>query len=105
MRSFPVLVGIIFVLGGSALAQPTPFYEADESQVLVEPATALTLDKALDLVLASNPSLSSARYLAASSDGVVTQAGVIPNPILSVEFEDTNQTSPRPTNKTLIPQL
>lgn len=101
MRSFPVLIGIISVLCGSALAQPTPFYEADESQVLVEPAAALTLDKALDLVLTSNPSLSSARYLAASSEGLVTQAGVIPNPILSVEVEDTGQRSTRTTTSTL----
>ncbi|WP_369406185.1 MULTISPECIES: TolC family protein [Pollutimonas] len=61
----------------------------------------MTLDQALELALSSNHSLSSARNLAASTDGIVTQAGVIPNPELSVEVEDTDRKSTRTTTSTL----
>lgn len=97
MRSFLYLIGFISLVCGPAFAQPAPDSFRDSPTVQLEPATQLTLDEALNLALARSPSLSAARYLAASSEGVVSQAGVIPNPVLSFEIEDTSR---RPTRTT-----
>ncbi|WP_237174054.1 TolC family protein [Paracandidimonas lactea] len=101
MRSFLYLIGIISVISGPAFAQPAYDYLRDSPAVQLEPATELTLDEALNLALARSPSLSAARYLAASSEGIVTQAGVIPNPVLSFEIEDTSRRPTRTTTSTL----
>ncbi|MFT0546170.1 TolC family protein [Allopusillimonas ginsengisoli] len=101
MRSFLYFISVISVVCGPAFAQPTPYYPGDSASIRLEAAAELTLDEALDLALAKSPSLSAARYLAASTDGLVSQAGVIPNPILSFEIEDTGRRSTRTTTSTL----
>lgn len=101
MRSLLYVIGIISIACGSAFAQPTPDYPRDSQTIQFEPPTELTLDEALNLALAKNPSLSAARYLAISSEGTVSQAGVIPNPVLSFEIEDTSRKPTRTTTSTL----
>lgn len=57
------------------------------------PATpaALTLDQALRLALRANPQLAAAGHELQASAGAVEQAGLRPNPILSVELQDNRR--------------
>jgi cobalt-zinc-cadmium efflux system outer membrane protein len=59
----------------------------------IEPAAPLTLHSALALALASgaNPELSAAAHELRAVDGAVSQAGLLPNPSLSVERIDTRR--------------
>lgn len=59
----------------------------------IEPAAPLTLPAALTLALASgaNPELSAANHQLQAVDGAVQQAGLLPNPSLSVERIDTRR--------------
>ncbi|TKR53381.1 TolC family protein [Allopusillimonas ginsengisoli] len=97
MRSLIFIIGIISIISGPTFAQPVQGYVSDRTTVQTEPATELTLDEVLSLVLSRNSSLSAARYFSASSEGALSQAGLIPNPILSFEIEDTGR---RPTRTT-----
>jgi hypothetical protein len=49
----------------------------------------LTLEAALALATAQNPTLSAARIELDSTEGGITQARVIPNPEIAVQMEDT----------------
>ncbi len=101
MRSASILIGAALAIWGLASAQPLPFDQTAIPAIPLEPATSLTLDEALKLVLNTNYSLSSARYAADSSEGLVLQAQTRPNPILSVELEDTSRKATRNTTTTL----
>ncbi|MFC7287384.1 TolC family protein [Herminiimonas glaciei] len=54
---------------------------------IVEPAAGLTLEAALALALDGNADLSAARNEAAAVDATIKQAGLIPNPEVSVQLE------------------
>ncbi len=54
---------------------------------IVEPADGLTLEAALKLALDGNADLSAARNEAAAVDATIRQAGLIPNPEVSVQLE------------------
>jgi len=101
MRSASILIGAALAMWGLASAQPLPSDQAAVPTIRLEPVTSLTLDEALKLVLNTNYSLSSARYAASSSEGLVLQARTRPNPILSVELEDTSRRATRSTTTTL----
>lgn len=101
MRSASVLIGAVMVLWSTASAQPLPSYQEKVPATLSEPATSLTLDQALELAQQNNYSLSSARFAADSSKGVVLQAGSRPNPVLGIEVEDTSRRASRSTTTTL----
>ncbi len=102
MRSTSVLIGVFMALWGTASAQPLPSYQEKALASRSEPAASLTLDRALKLVQDNNYSLSSARYAADSSKGVVLQAETSPNPILGIEVEDTSRKATRSTTTKLI---
>jgi cobalt-zinc-cadmium efflux system outer membrane protein len=57
----------------------------------IEPATPLTLPAALALAAGANPELSAARHEVQAVDGALLQAGLLPNPSLSVERVDTRR--------------
>ncbi|NGZ83125.1 TolC family protein [Duganella aceris] len=57
----------------------------------IEPAAPLTLPAALALAAGANPELSAARHEVQAVDGAVLQAGLLPNPSLSVERVDTRR--------------
>jgi len=101
MRSALVLFAAAAILWSAASAQPLPSYSAAPTAPPTEPATSLTLNQALTLALDANYTLSSARYAADSSQGVVLQAGVRPNPILDIEVEDTSRKASRTTTTKL----
>lgn len=101
MRSVLVLFAAAAALWGVALAQPLPSYSGASPANSTEPVASLTLNQALTLALDANYSLSAARHSAASSEGIVVQAGVRPNPILDVEVEDTSRKASRTTTTTL----
>jgi len=71
-------------------APPAAAYAADGP---AEPAGALTLDTALALAIAYNDNLRAARHELAATDGGVLQAGLLPNPEVAVQMEDTRQAS------------
>ena len=56
-----------------------------------EPAAPLTLPAALALAAGANLELSAARYEVQAVDGAVLQAGLLPNPSLSMERVDTRR--------------
>lgn len=101
MRSALASIGAAMALWGAAMAQPLPSHPATMPPARSEPAGSLTLDQALKLALDANYSLSSARYAADSSEGIVLQAQARPNPVLSVEVEDTARSATRNTKTTL----
>lgn len=57
----------------------------------IEPAAPLTLQAALALAAGANPELSAARHEVLAVDGAVRQAGLLPNPSLSMERVDTRR--------------
>jgi cobalt-zinc-cadmium efflux system outer membrane protein len=70
----------------------------DPAQVLsrraakaVEPEGPLTLQAALTLALSSNADLSAARYELSAVEASVAQAGVLPNPSLGIQMQDTRR--------------
>ncbi|MYM26369.1 TolC family protein, partial [Duganella sp. FT135W] len=63
------------------------------AQAGVEPSVPLTLPAALALADEGNPALAAARHEVLALDGAVQQAGVLPNPSLSVERVDTRRAS------------
>jgi len=101
MRSASVLIGAAMALWGAASAQPLPSHHEAVPAARADPAAPLTLDQALELALDNNYSLSSARYAADSSEGVVLQARTRPNPVLGIEVEDTSRKATRNTTTTL----
>ncbi|NVM79045.1 cobalt-zinc-cadmium efflux system outer membrane protein [Duganella sp. SG902] len=62
-------------------------------QAGVEPSAPLTLSAALALADEDHPELSAARHALAAEEGVVRQAGLLPNPTVSVERVDTRRAS------------
>ncbi|MFW7343878.1 TolC family protein [Pollutimonas sp. H1-120] len=101
MRSALVLFGAATALWSAAMAQPLPSYIDAIPGKQTEPVASLTLSQAVKLTLEANYSLSSARYTAESTEGLVLQAGVRPNPILDVEVEDTSRKTSRTTTTKL----
>jgi len=68
-----------------------------------EPAGTLTLETALALATAQNPTLSAARIEVDASEGGITQARVIPNPEVSVQMEDTRPATRATTGQVNLP--
>ncbi|HSI48881.1 MAG TPA: TolC family protein [Ideonella sp.] len=65
-----------------------------------QPASPLTLEKALQLASTGSPVLSAARRELEASDGALQQAGTFPNPALNASVEDTRRAT-RTTTATL----
>lgn len=63
----------------------------------------LTLDAALALAMARNPTLSAARRELDSTEGGITQARTIPNPAVGYEMEDTRRASRTTTAQLSLP--
>ncbi|WP_328703596.1 TolC family protein [Schauerella aestuarii] len=101
MRRSIVFLALAAALAFPAAAQPISSQRFDAASAYREPPGELTLEAALELVLSTNHSLSAARNLAASSAGAVTQAGVLPNPTVGFEVEDTNRKATRTTTGSL----
>ncbi|WP_372242510.1 TolC family protein [Pseudomonas sp. C1C7] len=59
----------------------------------VASSTTLTLDQALQTALAANPDLAAAQWDIGIAEGDRKQAGLIPNPSVSLEAEDTRRDS------------
>lgn len=74
MRSRYLVLGATFLLSGA-------WFPACAAAPVVPP---LTLGQAIELALSSNPSLRAAGHSVAIADGVRLQAGLLPNPELSV---------------------
>ncbi|WP_026035593.1 TolC family protein [Cupriavidus sp. BIS7] len=68
-----------------------------------EPSGTLTLEAALALATAQNPTLSAARIEVDSTEGGITQARVIPNPEVSVQMEDTRAATRATTAQMNLP--
>lgn len=69
------------------------FLMADTSFAAVSSSQTLTMDQALESAFANNPELAAAQWEIGISQGDRKQAGLIPNPELSWEAEDTRRSS------------
>ena len=69
------------------------FLMADTSFAAVSSSQTLTMDQALESAFANNPDLAAAQWEIGISQGDRKQAGLIPNPELSWEAEDTRRSS------------
>lgn len=73
-------------------AGPPPVLGAASTPVAsTAPASKLTLDQAIELALNRHPDLSVARREVEAALGATQQAGVLPNPSLSMSVEDTRK--------------
>src|SRR5262245_12182523 len=63
----------------------------------------LTLDAALALAMARNPTLSAARQALDATEGGITQARTFPNPAVGFEMEDTRRASRTTTAQVSLP--
>jgi cobalt-zinc-cadmium efflux system outer membrane protein len=64
---------------------------SDRPTKALEPSGPLTLQLALALALRANADLSAARYELSAIEASVVQAGVLPNPSLSAQMQDTRR--------------
>jgi cobalt-zinc-cadmium efflux system outer membrane protein len=69
---------------------------------VVEPPAALTLSAALALADDAHPDLLAARHDLLAEDGVVQQAGLLPNPSFSMERVDSRRPSPDDRRETTV---
>ncbi len=92
---------------GLAVALSSPMASAQDAASpllsVAEPAAPLTLESALALATAQNPTLSAARIEVDASEGGITQARVIPNPEVSVQMEDTRASTRTTTAQMNLP--
>lgn len=97
MQSRHIVLGVAALLLQAVLPAAQAF---GQQYTLIIPASAgqagistlpLTLEQAIDMALASNPSLRSATRAIGIADGAVLQAGTRPNPELSISSEGTNR--------------
>ena len=63
----------------------------DRPAKALEPAGPLTLQAALALALSANAEVSAARYELSAVEASIVQAGVLPNPSLGVQMQDTQR--------------
>ncbi|WP_432803763.1 TolC family protein [Cupriavidus pauculus] len=112
MRSFLLPLGLAAawlspIACPSAHAQDAPPSLATISRAAAapqaEPAGLITLDAALALAAAQNPTLSAAQMELDASEGGIAQARVIRNPEVSVQMEDTRQTTRATTAQMNLP--
>lgn len=87
MRRLFVPLACAALLSSLAQAQPTGSAPAPSTPTAAAPA--LTLAQAVQTALQQNPQLRAATAELEASDGALRQAGLIPNPVLSAEQEDT----------------
>jgi len=80
---------------------PMPIAAAQDAAP--EPPGAISLDAALALASAHNPTLSAARHALDAAEGGITQARVIPNPEVAVLVEDTRQATRTTTAQMNLP--
>ena len=78
-----LLVALTALSSGAHAADPP-----DSSAVADEPTGELTLGRAVQAALARNPELVASEYDVRAAEARITQAGVRPNPELSVELEN-----------------
>ncbi|BEG77224.1 TolC family protein [Achromobacter xylosoxidans] len=100
MRLSPILLALAAVLCLTpAWAQPGPASPTPSPRA-TPAGQVLTLEQALETAYERSPLLAAARNEAASSEGQLTQAGVIPNPSIAVGIDDNRRTT-RTTTTTL----
>ncbi|RZS86574.1 TolC family protein [Pigmentiphaga kullae] len=88
MRSLVLWLALVANPIVPALAQP---FSSAPPAVAAEPAAPLTLDVALALSASQNAALQAAAKEVDALDGSITQAGLLPNPELSLSMEDTRR--------------
>jgi cobalt-zinc-cadmium efflux system outer membrane protein len=91
MRCLYTLLGLAAIISAPLFAEPAALPDSTS-----EPATptasggTLSLREALALTLERNPELAAAAHEIAARDGVVLQAGLLPNPALAFTAEDVS---------------
>lgn len=95
MRSFVLSLGLAAISIQPLFAQATPTWVAADAPapLAAEPAGPLSLDAAIALALRANPTLAAAAREVEAAQGGVLQAGLLPNPELAAQVEDTRRES------------
>ncbi|SAI60015.1 metal ion efflux outer membrane protein [Bordetella ansorpii] len=102
-KPLPLVVAALCLLAPPAWAQSG---DSGASAVLQPSASVtgvLTLQQALDRALEDSPLLSAARNEAKAADGLLEQAGLIPNPSLDVSVEDQKKATRTTTTMLSVP--
>lgn len=91
MRRLFVPLACAALISSLAQAQSPlpPSVKPGASAAVAPQSVALTLESAVQTALQQNPQLRAATAELEASDGAVRQAGLIPNPVLGVDQEDT----------------
>lgn len=92
------------LIAPAAWSEPTrPTSGFLDSTVASTPSGTLSLEDALTRAQDASPALAAARNEAAASEGLLNQAGVIPNPTLSVDVEDRKAATRTTTTALSVP--
>ncbi|ARP95231.1 TolC family protein [Bordetella genomosp. 13] len=106
-KPMPLLVAVFFSFASPVWAQQPALVPLQPATVgtlaMPGPGGVLTLQQAIDRALLDSPALSAARNEAKASDGLLQQAGIIPNPSLDVSVEDQQKATRTTTAMLSVP--
>lgn len=88
---FLISASIAFPIHAQNIAQTSSYSATAPNRAETGAPTLLTLAAALDLAFHANPEIAVARREAEANEGMIQQAGLIPNPELSTLVEDTKR--------------
>ncbi|WP_313389492.1 TolC family protein, partial [Achromobacter aegrifaciens] len=95
-----ILAASMIAASAAASAQNAGAARTSVPTAQSENGVVLTLERALAAALERNPGFAAAKNEAAASEGLLTQAGVLPNPSIDVSVDDT-QSATRTTTAML----
>lgn len=102
-QPLPLVVAALCLLAPPAWAQSKEASPSAMLQPVASPAGVLTLQQAIDRALEDSPLLSAARNEAKAADGLLEQAGLVPNPSLDVSVEDQKRATRTTTTMLSVP--
>lgn len=106
-QPLPLLVAALCSLASPTWAQPAAAAPAASPSPILQPTDAptdvLTLQEAIDRALQGSPLLSAARNEAKAAEGLLEQAGLMPNPSIDVSVEDQEKATRTTTAMLSVP--
>ncbi|MGS1109056.1 TolC family protein [Achromobacter anxifer] len=98
-----ILAALMIAASGPASAQDAGAARTPVPNVQGQNGAVLTLERALSAALERNPGFAAAKNEAAASEGLLTQAGVLPNPSIDVSVDDTKSATRTTTAMLNVP--
>ncbi|HEY9272310.1 TolC family protein, partial [Achromobacter sp.] len=97
------LAALMIAASASASAQDAGAARAPAPVAQSQTGAVLTLERALAAALERNPGFAAAKNEAAATEGLLTQAGVLPNPSIDVSVDDTKSATRTTTTMLNMP--